>query len=235
MQLSIDMSWAKGVNADSFLGNFLRQSDSKRVDRSFARRVVHIFAGRTILRRAGRDIDDPPGHFPRVWWTSFAPLRGRIASNQAHLSSESARFGTRPLNLVAFEFPRSQHCSQAQSTCRVPDPLGETAQRRPSRSGLSGYSVKCACIRTAVSRAPQRQPHGVRGPGGRPRLASSPPSPVHVVRGCRPLRAYVSSIRPLAPAASRSGLTAPARSSMVAAPYSTHSRNHILQFRYAAI
>ena len=32
-------------------------------------------------------------------------------------------------------------------------------------------SPKCVCIWLAVSRAPQRQPHSIRGPGGRPRLA----------------------------------------------------------------
>jgi hypothetical protein len=38
-------------------------------------------------------------------------------------------------------------------------------------AGHARQSVKCACGRLAVSLEPQRQPHSIRGPCGRPRLA----------------------------------------------------------------
>jgi hypothetical protein len=67
-----------------------------------------------------------------------------------------------------------------------------------------GYMVKCARIRRPVSAAPQRQPHGIRGPGGCPRgcprLAFGIlPRWAHVVRRCRPLRAYGEVCAHIAP------------------------------------
>ena len=60
MELRINVSRANRVNADPFLGNFLRQSDSKRVDRSFARRVVHVFAGEPYLAAPEETLTIPP-------------------------------------------------------------------------------------------------------------------------------------------------------------------------------
>ena len=41
-------------------------------------------------------------------------------------------------------------------------------------SGIQ-QSVNCARIRLAASRVPRRQPHSIRGPGGRPRFAFKAP------------------------------------------------------------
>jgi hypothetical protein len=60
------------------------------------------------------------------------------------------------------------------------------AQRLRAASGILGSTR----TRLAVSRAPQREPHGIRGPAGGHAYASAPPSAVHVGRGCRPVRAF---------------------------------------------
>src|SRR3954471_23254912 len=58
VHLGIDESRPHSVHPDAFLRDLFGETDGKRVDRAFGRRVVDVLARRTDLRGARRNIDD---------------------------------------------------------------------------------------------------------------------------------------------------------------------------------
>ena len=58
MDLRVDEARTHGVHADAFRGDLLRETDRQRVDCALGGGVIHIFAGRTQTRGAGRNIHD---------------------------------------------------------------------------------------------------------------------------------------------------------------------------------